>query len=75
MTDQSPIIYVPTEPMPTLTISAAGRQILSLDVKDGRLVAVYDAADLDEAARIFIEEVTRRTIPMQPVLCVNGKPV
>lgn len=39
--------------------SVQPRQLLTLKIKDGKVVAEYDPADLDEAARIFVEEVER----------------
>ena len=36
-----------------------GTPLLTLNIVDGRLVATYDPADLDEAARIFVAEVVR----------------
>ncbi len=43
---------------PTLAIKGGdARVLLALNVEGGRLVATYDPADLDEAARRFIEFV------------------
>lgn len=36
-----------------------GRKLLVLDVVDGGLVATYDEADLDEAARVFVRECVK----------------
>ena len=45
---------------PTIEIrDENGRTLLTLDRRGGQLVAEYDAADLDEAARIFVREVLR----------------
>lgn len=40
-----------------------GRRLLTVDRQDGRLVATYDPADLDEAARIFVERVSTLLCP------------
>lgn len=35
--------------------SATGRILLTADIRDGKIVADYDPADLDEAAAVFAE--------------------
>lgn len=47
--------------VPVVAINADdGRKLLALHVHpDGRLTAEYDAADLDEAAQVFVREVLR----------------
>lgn len=56
---ESITISSPSTPTTIAIMSDAGRRLLTLDRVDGRLVATYDPADLDEAAQQFVRAVER----------------
>lgn len=52
----------PEVPPPLLTINnpkVNGKPLLTLNVVDGKLTAHYEAADLDEAAQLFMAYLMR----------------
>ena len=57
MSEQVMTCLIAPDPPPLMIQDQAQRSLVTLRIVDGRLTAEYDPADLDEAARRFVESI------------------